>query len=139
MLSDFLVKFDTVYWINEEIKYLIHDIDKTLIIPLSLLLFFYLHYFFVSTTAYVSTLFAPFLIILLNFDLPANMSVMVLSTLAIISGGLTHYTIGTAPGYFSISGIKVSKWCKLGLYVATVNLLIWFIGYLIWWKVIGWY
>ncbi|RST69367.1 hypothetical protein EIC27_02445 [Candidatus Aquarickettsia rohweri] len=59
--------------------------------------------------------------------------------LAIISGGLTHYTIGTAPGYFSISGIKVSKWCKLGLYVATVNLLIWFIGYLIWWKVIGWY
>lgn len=139
MLSDFLVKFNTIHWINEEIKYLIHDMDKTLIIPLSLFLFFYLHYFFVSTTAYVSTLFAPFLMILLNFDVPANISVMVLATLAIISGGLTHYTIGTAPTYFSISEVKVSKWCKLGLYVATVNLLIWFVTYLIWWKIIGWY
>ena len=139
MLSNFLVKFNTIFWINEEIKYFINDVDKTLVIPLSLFLFFYLHYFFVSTTAYVSTLFAPFLIVLLNFNIPANISVMALAMLAIISGGLTHYTIGTAPGYFSISKAKVSKWCKLGFCVSTVNILIWLFTCVIWWKIIGWY
>ena len=139
MLSNFLVKFNTINWMNEEIKHIINDVDKTLVVPLSLFLFFYLHYFFVSTTAYVSTLFAPFLIVLLNFNIPANILVMALAMLAIISGGLTHYTIGTAPGYFSISKVEVSKWCKLGFCVSTVNILIWLFTSIIWWKIIGWY
>lgn len=139
MLSDYLVKFSAIGWINEEIRYLINDIDKMIVIPVALFLFFYLHYLFVSTTAYVSTLLAPFLIILLNFNVPGNISVMVLAIIAILSGGLTHYTIGTAPGYFSISGVNVQKWCKVGFLISTTNILIWLVSCSIWWKVIGWY
>ena len=139
MLSDYLVKFGAINWINEEIKYFINDVDKTIVIPVALFLFFYLHYLFVSTTAYVSTLFAPFLIILLNFSIPDKISVMVLAIFAILSGGLTHYTIGTAPGYFSISGVKVQKWCKIGFFISTINILIWLSTCSVWWKLIGWY
>ena len=92
-----------------------------------------------STTAYVSTLFAPFLIILLNFSITDKISVMVLAIFAILSGGLTHYTIGTAPGYFSISGVKVQKWCKIGFFISTINILIWLTTCSVWWKLIGWY
>lgn len=139
MLSDYLVKFDAISWINQEIKYFIYDIDKNIVIPVALFLFFYLHYLFVSTTAYVSTLLAPFLIILLNFGIPGKISVMILAILAILSGGLTHYTIGTAPGYFLISGVKVQKWCKIGFIVSTINILIWLTACSIWWKFISWY
>lgn len=139
MLSEYLVKFGAISWINEGIQYLIHGIDKTIMIPVALFLFFYLHYLFVSITAYVSILFAPFLIILLNLGIPEKISVMVLAIIAILSGGLTHYTIGIAPSYYSISGVKVQKWCKIGFFISTINVLIWLTVCAIWWKFINWY
>ncbi|NRA73216.1 MAG: DASS family sodium-coupled anion symporter [Rickettsiales bacterium] len=139
MLSSFLVEFNVISWVNENIKYLIKGIDKRVVIPIMLFLFFYLHYFFVSATAYIAALFAPFLAILLDFNIPGNISVMGLAILALISSSLTHYTTAVAPGYFVTSGVKVKKWCKLGFFVSTVNIFIWLVVCSVWWKVIGWY
>jgi len=139
MLSGFLVRFGTIDWINYHINLIINNADPVVIIPITLITFFYLHYFFVSTTAYVSTLLTPFLIILTNAQVPPKIAVMTLASSAIISGGLTHYTIGTAPGYYLVSGMKTKEWCKAGMLVSTANILTWFITSSVWWKVIGWY
>ena len=139
MFSNYLIKLGTITWINQNIKYLIYNVDAIIVLPCALVAFFYLHYLFVSTTAYISTLFIPFLIILLNCSIPEKISVMTLAILAILSGGLTHYTISTAPGYFATSNVTVTLWCKVGFVISTINGIIWLISCMIWWKIIGWY
>lgn len=40
MLSEYLVKFGAINWINEGIQYLIHGVHKAIMIPVALFYFF---------------------------------------------------------------------------------------------------
>jgi DASS family divalent anion:Na+ symporter len=139
-LSGFLVKFQVIDWVSKLLFQFFNYEQKSIIaVGLILLLFFFLHYFFVSTTAYISTLFAPFLILLLAFDVPGKVAVMILAIFAILSGGLTHYTLGVGPIYFAASNVSAKQWAKIGFFISVLNVTIWSIVCVFWWKIIGWY
>ena len=103
------------------------------------LVYFYAHYAFASITAHVSAMFIPFLAVMVAVGAPAALSVLVLTYFANLSAGLTHYGTTPAPVYFGTGYVKQSQWWTIGLIASLLNLVIWSIVGLGWWKVLGWW
>lgn len=99
--------------------------------------FFFAHYFFASSTAHISSMYAMFLLALLGVGAPPLFSALVLSFASSLSSGLTHYGTGAAPIYFGANYVSVKDWCKLGLICGLVSLVIWGTVGMAWWYAIG--
>ena len=67
------------------------------VLLLTLLVYFYVHYFFASITAHVLALFPPFVILLTSVGVPPLLAVYSLMCLANLTAGLTHYGTTTGP------------------------------------------
>jgi len=103
------------------------------------LVYFYAHYGFASITAHVSAMFIPFLAVTTAVGAPVGLSVLLLAFLSNLSAGLTHY--GTTPGpvYFGTGYVKLKTWWTTGLIASVINITVWTIVGLVWWKLLGWY
>lgn len=101
------------------------------------LLYFYVHYFFASVTTHILSMYMPFVTILVAAGAPAPLVAYSLAFYANLSASLTHY--GTTPGpiLFAAGFVDHGTWWKVGLLVSFVNLAIWTIVGLAWWKIIG--
>ena len=104
-----------------------------------LLVYFYSHYFFASITAHVLAMFVPFLAVMLAAGAPAGLVVLMLAYFSNLNASLTHY--GTTPGpiYFGTGYVEQRKWWTTGLIASVINILVWSIVGLVWWKALGWY
>jgi DASS family divalent anion:Na+ symporter len=111
--------------------------------PLSLallaLVFFYAHYAFASITAHVTAMFIPFLAVTVAVGAPAGLTVLVLTYFANLSAGLTHYGTTPAPVYFGLGYVTQKRWWTIGLIASILNILIWSVVGMGWWKVLGWW
>jgi DASS family divalent anion:Na+ symporter len=103
------------------------------------LVFFYAHYAFASITAHVTAMFIPFLAVTVAVGAPAGLTVLVLTYFANLSAGLTHYGTTPAPVYFGLGYVTQKRWWTVGLIASILNILIWSIVGLGWWKVLGWW
>jgi divalent anion:Na+ symporter, DASS family len=103
------------------------------------LVYFYSHYGFASITAHVSAMFIPFLAVTVAVGAPAGLTVLILTYFSNLSAGLTHYGTTPAPVYFGTGYVKQKTWWTIGLIASVINILIWSIAGLIWWKVLGWW
>lgn len=99
--------------------------------------FFFSHYFFASSTAHISSMYAMFLLALLGVGAPPLFSALILSFASSLSSCLTHYGTGAAPIYFGANYISVKEWCKLGFICGITALLIWGVVGITWWYMIG--
>jgi DASS family divalent anion:Na+ symporter len=103
------------------------------------LVYFYAHYGFASITAHVTAMFIPFLAVTAAVGAPAGLTVLVLTYFANLSAGLTHYGTTPAPVYFGTGYVTQRRWWTVGLIASVLNILIWSIVGVPWWKILGWW
>jgi divalent anion:Na+ symporter, DASS family len=103
------------------------------------LVYFYAHYGFASITAHVTAMFIPFLAVTVAVGAPAGLTVLFLTYFANLSAGLTHYGTTPAPVYFGTGYVTQKRWWTVGLIASVLNILIWSIVGVGWWKILGWW
>ncbi len=136
MLSDFLSKFGLMTWIGSKLQFLFIDTSPINSLIILSLLYFYIHYFFASTTAHVTVLLPTFLVLFVNAGVPGALAALILSFLSTLSAGLTHFGLSSTPIFFGAGYMKTKDWWYIGLVTSIVYLLIWiFIGGA-WWKLL---
>ena len=103
------------------------------------LVYFYSHYFFASITAHVLAMLVPFLVVTMAAGAPVGLSVLVLIYFSNLNASLTHF--GTTPGpiYFGTGYVKQGVWWKTGLITSIINIAVWSVAGLLWWKLLGWW
>lgn len=103
------------------------------------LIYFYAHYAFASITAHVTAMFIPFLAVSIAGGAPAGLAVLLLAYFSNLSASTTHYGTTSGAVYFGAGYVKQSTWWATGGLASIVNILIWTIFGLIWWKILGWW
>jgi DASS family divalent anion:Na+ symporter len=108
-------------------------------IAILLFAYFYSHYFFASITAHVLAMFVPFLAATTAAGAPVGLVVLLLAYFSNLNASLTHF--GTTPGpiYFGTGYVTQRRWWTVGLIASVMNILIWSIVGVAWWKVLGWW
>jgi divalent anion:Na+ symporter, DASS family len=104
-----------------------------------LLVYFYAHYAFASITAHVTSMYIPFLVVIIAAGTPAYLAVLMLAYFSNLGASLTHYGTTSAPIYFGSGYVSQKKWWLLGLTVSLPNILIWGGVGLLWWKILRWW
>jgi divalent anion:Na+ symporter, DASS family len=102
-----------------------------------MLVYFYSHYGFASTTAHVTAMFPAFLAVAVAVKVPPYLAALTLGFFSALNAGITHYGTGPAPIYFNAGYVDQKTWWKLGLIVSFVNIVIWMGVGFPWWKVLG--
>lgn len=102
-----------------------------------LLVNFFAHYAFASITSHMVSLYPAFVAVLIAAGAPPMLTVCAFAFFTNFSAGLTHY--GTTPGpiVFSAGYIPQTNWWRVGFFVALVNIGIWLVVGLGWWRVLG--
>ena len=103
----------------------------------ALLIYFYSHYAFASITAHILAMYTPFLSVLTAKGGPIGLMVFAFACSANLSAGLTHYGTTPTPMFFAQGYVSLKRWWMIGLLVSFVNLAIWSVIGLGWWKLIG--
>jgi divalent anion:Na+ symporter, DASS family len=109
------------------------------VLLLTLLIYFYAHYFFASITAHVLAMFPPFVLLLTAVGVPPLLAVYSLMCLANLTAGLTHYGTTTGPILFSANYVTFGEWWRAGFAVSVINLLVWLTVGFGWWKWLGYW
>jgi DASS family divalent anion:Na+ symporter len=102
-----------------------------------MLVYFYSHYGFASTTAHVTAMFPAFLAVAVAVNVPPYLAALTLGFFSALNAGITHYGTGPAPIYFNAGYMDQKTWWKFGLIVSFVNIAIWMGAGFPWWKVLG--
>lgn len=109
------------------------------VLLLTLLIYFYAHYFFASITAHVLAMFPPFVLLLTAVGVPPLLAVYSLMCLANLTAGLTHYGTTTGPILYSANYVTFGEWWRAGFVMSIVNLIVWLTVGFAWWKYLGYW
>lgn len=139
MLSGVLAEFGMMKWVGTQLQQVLPSDNFVLSVTLAGLFYFYIHYLFASTTAHITVLFPTILVVMINLGVPAVLAAQVLGFFSVLSGGITHFSIGSAPIYFGSNYMKIKSWWYIGFMVSLLNLIIWCAVGSVWWKYIGLY
>ncbi len=102
-----------------------------------MLVYFYSHYGFASTTAHITAMFAPFLAVAVAVKAPPYLAALALAFFSALNAGITHYGTGPAPIYFNAGYLDQKTWWKFGLIISFVNIAIWMGVGFPWWRILG--
>jgi len=115
-------------WLGNLLKLNLNGVSPMVAVFALVLAFWFLHYFFASTTAHVTALMALFLVIIqaVFIDDPAKVflvTVLLMLELGIM-GIISPYGTGPSPVYFGSGYIKSGEFWKLGTIFGFVNLIV---------------
>lgn len=102
-----------------------------------MLVYFYSHYGFASTTAHITAMYVPFLTVAITAQVPPYLAMLTLAFFSALNAGITHYGTGPAPIYFNAGYLDQKTWWILGLIISLVNIAIWIGVGFPWWKLLG--
>lgn len=141
MMASYLNKLGLVGWFSSNIESMIDVIGVGWIgaVVILTLVYLYIHYFFASTTAHITALFAAFYAVGLSLGAPPMLYALILAAAGNIMMTLTHYATGTAPVIFNSGYVTLGEWWIIGAIMSVVNLVVWIGAGLIWWKLLGYY
>ena len=141
MMASYLNKLGLISWFSSNIESMIGMTGVGWIgaIVILTLVYLYIHYFFASTTAHITALFAAFYTVGLTLGAPPMLYALILAAAGNIMMTLTHYATGTAPVIFNSGYVTLGEWWGIGAIMSVVNLVVWIGAGLIWWKVLGYY
>jgi DASS family divalent anion:Na+ symporter len=123
----------------ESVGSLVEGLPWMAVLLLTLLVYFYAHYFFASITAHVLAMFPPFVILLTTVGVPPLLAVYSLMCLANLTAGLTHYGTTTGPILYSANYVTFGEWWRAGFVMSVVNLAIWLTIGFAWWRFLGYW
>lgn len=101
------------------------------------LIYFYAHYFFASTTAHVTAMFTAFFAAGIALGAPPMLLGLLLAFSSSLMMSLTHYATGTAPIIFGSGYATLNEWWIAGAIMSVVNLLLLVLVGSIWWTTLG--
>jgi divalent anion:Na+ symporter, DASS family len=101
------------------------------------LVYFYSHYLFVSNTAHVSAMFAPFLAVAVGLGTPPLLAALMLCAFSSLDACLTHYGTPSGPILFASNNVPIGAWWKTGAVLSVVHIIIWFSVGAAWWQFLG--
>lgn len=141
MMATFLNKLGLVGWFSDSIKVGIDQLGLGWqgAVALLTMIYLYAHYFFASTTAHVTAMFAAFYATGLALGAPPLLFALILAAAGNIMMALTHYATGTAPVIFGSNFVGLGTWWGVGFVMSVVNLAVWGTVGLVWWKVLGYW
>lgn len=139
MMASFLGKLGLIGWLSQTVG---NGIDRmgmswvggTILLTL---IYLYSHYFFASTTAHVTAMFAAFFAAGIALGAPPALLGLILAFSSSLMMSLTHYGTGTAPIIFGSGYVTLGEWWKAGWVMSVINLLIWIVIGGAWWKLLG--
>ncbi len=103
MMAAYLNKLGLISWFSGNIESMIGTTGLGWIgaVTILTLVYLYIHYFFASTTAHITALFAAFYAVGLSLGAPPMLYALILAAAGNIMMTLTHYATGTAPVIFN--------------------------------------
>ncbi|AXW86101.1 anion permease [Lonsdalea britannica] len=101
--------------------------------------YFYTHYFFASGNAQIAALYAVFLGVGINLNIPAVPMALMLAFTSSLYCSLTQYTHARGPILFGAGYVPTGVWWRTGFIISLINQAIFMSAGLLWWKVIGLY
>ena len=139
MMATFLGKLGLVGWfatsIQNGIGYL--GLGWMGASAILVLVYFYSHYFFASTTAHITAMFAAFFTAGMALGAPPMLLALALAFASSLMMSLTHYATGTAPIIFGSGYATLNEWWTAGVVMSVVNLLILAVVGGVWWTMLG--
>jgi DASS family divalent anion:Na+ symporter len=137
MLSGYLTKFGIMEVMGTKIASMLPVGQPIFAISILMLIYFFSHIFFASSTAHITVFFPTFLIVLLNLGMAPMVAAMSLGSLSILSGGITHFGLASAPIFFGANYLKTKTWWSIGFVCSLLYLLVLATVGLMWWKILG--
>jgi DASS family divalent anion:Na+ symporter len=141
MMADFLSRLGLVGWLATSVGSAIDHLGVhwSIATLLLILLYVYSHYFFASTTAHITAMFAAFFAAGLSLGAPPALLGLMLGFSSSLMMSLTHYGTGTAPIIFGSGYVTLAEWWKTGLIMSVVNLTTWGVTGAFWWHWLGYW
>ncbi|KOO20517.1 C4-dicarboxylate ABC transporter [Morganella morganii] len=141
MMASFLGKLGLIKWVSLTVGNGIDHLGISWTGGMLLLVLFYVysHYFFASTTAHITAMFAAFYAAGLALGAPPMLLGLTLAFSSSLMMSLTHYGTGTAPIIFGSGYTTLGEWWKTGLVMSIVNLVIWITAGSLWWRFLGYW
>jgi len=141
MMATFLNKLGLVAWFSSVVENNIDQLgfDWTLSAIILVTVYFYAHYFFASTTAHITAMFAAFYAAGLALGAPPLYLGLLLAGASSLMMSLTHYATGTSPIVFGSGYVSMENWWVMGFIMSIVNLTVWGVVGGLWWKVLGYW
>jgi DASS family divalent anion:Na+ symporter len=101
--------------------------------------FFIMHYLFASQTAHVGALLPVFCTLMLAGGVPPKLAALSLAYNVNLFGSLTHYASGQAAVYYGSGFVDTLEVFRIGAVMGALNLAVWGVAGMAWWKVLGWW
>ncbi|WP_133011452.1 anion permease [Marinomonas flavescens] len=141
MMATFLNKLGLVHWFSTVVQSNIEQFNLSWGVSVVILVavYFYVHYFFASTTAHITAMFAAFYAAGLALGAPPLYLGLLLAGASSLMMSLTHYATGTSPIIFGSGYVSMEDWWIMGFIMSVVNLAVWGIVGGLWWKVLGYW
>jgi DASS family divalent anion:Na+ symporter len=141
MMATYLNKLGLVHWFSSVVGSNIAQLgfDWTISVVILVGIYFYVHYFFASTTAHITAMFAAFYTAGLALGAPPLYLGLLLAGASSLMMSLTHYATGTSPIIFGSGYVSMKDWWVMGFIMSIINLSVWGIVGGLWWKVLGYW
>ena len=136
-LAGFLTKFGLIALFSKAISASIVGIPWLVSLLILLIVYTYTHYFFASTSAHVTAMYAAFLTVAIAAGAPPYLAAFSLAFMSGLYCGLTHYGNGPASIYFGAGFLPQGTFWRLCFIVSVVNVTIYLTIGTAWWKIIG--
>lgn len=141
MMATFLNKLGLVQWFSGLVETNIAGFGLSWQVSVLVLVgvYFYAHYFFASTTAHITAMFAAFFAAGLALGAPPMFLALLLAGASSLMMSLTHYATGTSPIIFGSGYVSMENWWVAGFVMSIVNLAVWAVVGGIWWSMLGYW
>ncbi|MGA2000668.1 MAG: DASS family sodium-coupled anion symporter [Terriglobales bacterium] len=139
MMADALQEAGVINILSGAIFHHMHGWSWPVSMVVLAVLYLYLHYGFASMTAHITALFPGFLAASLAAGVPPLLAVLPLAYFSNLNAGMTHYGTGSAPVYFGDGYVTQGTWWRIGFLISAMNVCIWLVIGVAWWKLLGWW
>ncbi|MFE8701531.1 anion permease [Cytobacillus sp. FJAT-54145] len=137
MMASFLNTLGMIPWFSDLMGGAVSGMSWIMALGALALIYFYSHYFFASSTAHVSAMYAAFLAVAIAAGAPPMLTALILGFFGNLFGCLTHYGSGPAPVFFGSGYVSQNKWWSIGFAISVIHIIIWALVGGLWWKVLG--
>lgn len=137
MLAGQLESSGFLEWFSIEISHSISSLHWITAFLCVTFLYFYSHYFFASTTALITAIYAVFLQVMVTSGAPGFVAAMMLAAFSCLSACLTHYGTGSAPVYFGAHYVSMKSWWTIGGVLSIFYIAVWWTIGTAWWQLLG--
>ena len=138
-MAHYLSEFGVVSFLSGSIGSWFEGFSPLLSLILISVVYYFTHYFFASTTAQISAMYASFLIIMISAGIHPVGAALTLAYLSNNCAVVTHYGNGPAPILFGAGYVSLGTWWKAGLLMSLVYLSIWLTIGTVWMDWLGYF